>query len=54
MATQDGKNLNPVIKKVDQFSHDNRQQMEKRISDELNSDVEDEIDELESKYPHAA
>ena len=49
MATHDGKNLNPVIRKVEQFGAGARNQLAKRIEAELDSDVEDEIDAQESK-----
>ena len=49
MATHDGKNLNPVIRRVEQFGAGARSQLSKRIEAELDSDIEDEIDSHESK-----
>lgn len=49
MATADGRNMNPVLRGVQQLSLDAGQKMQQRIVDELNSDIEDDIDSQEGK-----
>ena len=49
MATEDGRNLNPVLRGVQQLSLQTSAQLQRRILNELDSDMEDEIDAQEGK-----
>lgn len=49
MATADGRNMNPVLRGVQQLSLQTSQKLQQRIQQELDSDFEDEIDSQEGK-----
>ena len=47
MATSDGRNINPVLRGVQQLSLQTSQKMQERIACELDSDFEDAVDNQE-------
>ena len=46
---QEGRNLNPVIKKIEQSNYESKIFIEQRLKQELDPMQDDEIDELEGK-----
>ena len=50
-GTIDGKNLNPIIKKIDELSIHTSQSLKARLDAEMDPAVDDDIDDLEGKSP---